>query len=80
MDNLADILHLKDFDQPPEIIAIKEYVRDHYKKDISVTIDKQQIVISSSSAGLIGSLRLNSAALQKKWGPTSAFFFALEGE
>lgn len=79
MDNLADILHLKDFDQPPEIIAIKEYVRDHYKKDISVTIDKQQIVISSSSAGLIGSLRLNSAALQKKVGTNKRILFRIRG-
>lgn len=79
MDNLADILHLKDFDQPPEIIAIKEYVRDHYKKDISVTIDKQQIVISSSSAGLIGSLRLNSAALQKKAGTNKRILFRIRG-
>lgn len=79
MDNLADILHLKDFDQPPEIIAIKEYVREHYKKDISVTIDKQQIVVSSSSAGLIGSLRLNSAALQKKVGTNKRILFRIRG-
>ncbi|MBP7857522.1 MAG: hypothetical protein WAW63_04830 [Candidatus Saccharimonadales bacterium] len=65
MDGLADILSNKDFDIPPEAQAIKEYVRRHYDHEVTVTVSQRNIAVSGRSAALIGTLRLNSRALQK---------------
>jgi len=65
MDSLSDILSNKDFSIPQEVIAIKDYVAKQYNKDIQVTISEKEIIISSRSAGLISSLRLNSPELYK---------------
>ncbi len=65
MDSLSDILSNKDFAMPDEATAIKSYVAKTYALDVSVTVTANEIIVSSTSAGLISSLRLNSPALQK---------------
>jgi hypothetical protein len=65
MDGIADILSRKDFDVPPEVQAIKDYVRRHYDQDVHVTADKRAFIVSARSAALIGTLRLNAPAIQK---------------
>lgn len=65
MDNLSDILSRKDFDVPPEITAIKDYVKRHYDSDIQVQMQPRTIIIKARSAALIGTLRLNAPAIQK---------------
>lgn len=65
MDGIADILSRKDFDVPPELQAIKEYVRRHYNQDVTVTMQQRGITVSARSSGLIASLRLNVSELQK---------------
>jgi hypothetical protein len=64
MDGLGDILRRKDFDQPPEVRAIKEYVRRYYDTEVKVTMQPHAIVVSARSAALIGSLRMNLPKLQ----------------
>ena len=64
MDDLRDILGRKDFDEPPEIRAIKEYVRRYYDADVKVTVQPHAIVVAARSAALIGTLRLNLPKLQ----------------
>ncbi len=65
MDDIRDILGRKDFDVPPEIQAIKAYVRRHYDTDVHIVVQPRTITVSARSAGLIGSLRLNATDLQK---------------
>jgi len=65
MDSLADILANKDFSQPDEVTIIKTYVAKEYDQEVSVTIYKNEIIISSQSAGLISNLRSNSPKLTK---------------
>lgn len=64
MDDLSEILRRKNFDEPPEVRAIKEYVRRYYDVEVRVTVQQHAIVISARSAALIGSLRLNLPKLQ----------------
>ncbi len=64
MDGLGDILKHKDFDEPQEIRAIKEYVRRHYDAEVRVAMQPHTILVSARSAGLIGSLRMNLPKLQ----------------
>ena len=65
MDGIRDILRGKDFDIPPEIKAIKDYVRRFYDSEVTVTNTKQALVINAPSAALISSLRLNVSKIQK---------------
>jgi len=68
MDNLESILSRRDFDEPPEIRAIKGYVRRYYDADVQVTMQPHTIVVAARSAALIGSLRLNLPKLQEAAG------------
>lgn len=66
MDGLNDILRRKDFDQPPEVGAIKEYVRRYYNDaEVRVTVQPHAIIVAARSSALIGSLRLNLPKLQE---------------
>ena len=66
MDDLANILRRKDFDEPPEVRAIKEYVRRYYNEaEVRVTMQQHAIIVAARSAALIGSLRLNLPKLQE---------------
>ena len=51
-------------DEPPEIRAIKDYVRRYYDADVKVTLQPHAIVVAARSAALIGSLRMNLPKLQ----------------
>lgn len=63
-DSLGDLLANRDFDEPPEIRAIKDYVRRYYDAEVRVSVQPHSIVVAARSAGLIGSLRLNLPKLQ----------------
>lgn len=65
MDDIADILRRKDFDTPPELLAIKEYVRRHYDHEVHVSQQPRSIIIAASSSALIATLRLNAPAIQR---------------
>jgi len=64
MDDLRNILARRDFDEPAEVRAIKDYVRRYYEADVQVTMQPHTIIVSARSAGLIGSLRVNLPKLQ----------------
>lgn len=64
-DTIADILHRKDFDMPPEVRAIKDYVLRHYQSEVHVTVQPRTLLVTARSASLIGTLRLNAPALQQ---------------
>lgn len=57
MQSLQDIIGRKDFDTPPEVEAIKTFVRKTFSSDVGVTIQAYSITITTPSAALAGSLR-----------------------
>lgn len=63
-NSLADILSKKDFDEPPEMAAIKKFVQDNYQEDVEVLVREHDIVIAGRSASLVNTLRLNMRQLQ----------------
>jgi hypothetical protein len=63
-DSLGDLLARRNLDEPPEVRAIKAYVRRHYDAEVKVTVQPHTIVVAARSAGLIGSLRLNLPKLE----------------
>lgn len=76
-NSLRDILANRDFDMPPEVRAIKEYVRRYYDTEVNVTVQPHNIVVSAKSAGLIGSLRMNLPKLQEASGTEKRIIFRI---
>lgn len=63
-DSISNILADK-WDEPPEIRAIKDYVRQKFKADVGVSIRDKHITISAPSAALAGALRMQLHELQR---------------
>ncbi|MFZ1484320.1 MAG: hypothetical protein WAS36_04905 [Candidatus Saccharimonadales bacterium] len=68
MDSLNSILGKRDFDVPPEVTAIKDYVRRHYDCDVHVQMRDNTIVVYAPNSSLIGTLRMQLPKLQKASG------------
>lgn len=75
MDNLADILSRKDFDQPGEIVALKRYILEHFGADVSIAVRGEQLVVSAPSSSLINTLRLHQVDLKRATGTDKKFVF-----
>lgn len=75
MDNLADILRRKDFDQPGEIATLKRYILEHFGADVSIAVRGEQLVVSAPSSSLINTLRLHQVDLKRVSGTDKKFVF-----
>lgn len=65
MDSLNDILGRKDFDEPPEIALIKDYVLREFKSTVEVVVRERDIAITSASAALANTLRLRTTDIKQ---------------
>lgn len=65
MESLFNLLSKKDFDQPPEVEAIKQYIRNEFNAEVEVTMREKEILIAGASAALVGSLRLHGPRIKK---------------
>lgn len=64
MDSLASLISEKDFQEPPEIAAIKRYVHDTYDSEVGVQVRDTDILVLVDSAALASRLRYDTPALQ----------------
>jgi len=64
MDSLNDILGRKDFEEPPEAMAIKTYVLERFHSSVAVSIKPEAIIVTARSAALAGTLRLHTQELR----------------
>lgn len=63
-DSLGDILQTKRFDEPAEVLVIKNFLHTHYQADCQVTMQTAQIVIEVKGASLAGAIRVRLHELQ----------------
>lgn len=68
MDSLYELLAGKNFDEPPEIAAIKDYIRQNYNAEASVSLRERDILVVVPSAGLASRLRFDMPKLKKAAG------------
>lgn len=66
MDSLHSILSNKDFDEPPEMAAIKKYVLDEFRINVAVLVREKDIVVTVPSAALAGTLRLRGPEIKRR--------------
>jgi len=57
-NSLQELLQNKNFDEPPEIKIIKDFLHTHYSSDCEVTVQPQQIAITVRGSALAGALRM----------------------
>jgi hypothetical protein len=77
MDSLNDILSRKDFDEPSESLAIKQYVREQFDEAVAVTVRERDIIIAAPSAALANTLRMRILAIQKLVGTQRRLVFRI---
>jgi hypothetical protein len=77
MSDLADILRQRRFSEPPEIAVIKSYVQEHFQSSVTISMQPDKIIITSSSAALINTLRLHQADLAEACGVTKTIVFRI---
>lgn len=65
MDSLSSILSDRNFDEPPEVAAIKGFVRDTFQSDVGVQLRDRDIVVMVPSAALASRLRFAMPALRE---------------
>lgn len=66
VDSLNNILSKKDFDEPPEVQAIKKYVKDTFRIDVSVMVREKDILVIVPSAALATTLRLRGPDIKRR--------------
>jgi len=64
-DSIADLLSKRDFEEPPEVRIIKEFIRKRFDADAAVSLQQQQIIIAVNSSALAGALRMDLHELQR---------------
>jgi phosphoribosylpyrophosphate synthetase len=77
MDSLDNILKHKNFDEPPEVAAIKKYVQDEFNMTVGVLVRDKDIVIQASSAALANTLRLRTTEIKQRCRTTKRLTFRI---
>jgi hypothetical protein len=77
MSSIADILANKQYDEPTEVQVIKEFVRESFKSNVSVTMQQKQIIITTPSAALAGTLRMHVHTITELCGTDKRLVFRI---
>ncbi|HVA10895.1 MAG TPA: hypothetical protein VNG32_01885 [Candidatus Dormibacteraeota bacterium] len=77
MDSLSDILHHKDFDEPPEMSAIKKYVYSEFKVEVGVQVRERDIVVMVPNSALANTLRLRGPDIKRRCQLTKRLTFRI---
>lgn len=64
-DSIADLLRKRDFEEPPEVRIIKQFIRERFDADASVLVQQRQIIIGVEGSSLAGALRMHLHQLQR---------------
>jgi hypothetical protein len=77
MDSLDDILRNKDFSEPRESKAIKNFVKKRFNEIVTVQLQKNSIIIVSGNSSLADSLRQLGPQLQEAAKTDKKLFFRI---
>ncbi len=77
MDSLQELLNKYSPQEPPEVLAIKQFVSEQFGADSSVGINGETLVITVRSAALANALRLRLPALKAAVQTNKRFIFRI---
>ena len=64
-DSLQDIIAKRQWEEPPEVQIIKEFILERFQAVPTITMQDKQIIIQVRGAALAGSLRMQLHHLQE---------------
>ncbi|MDQ3093630.1 MAG: hypothetical protein M3Q70_00425 [bacterium] len=64
MDNLQDLMSNSSFIEPPQVKAIRDYVKQQYETDCSVNVTPRSYVLAVPSASLASNLQLEKQQIE----------------
>ena len=70
-DSIKDLLNNRGFEQPDEIIHIKNFVNDIFDETPAVKITPNSIIITVSNSALAGALRMHLHTLSEEMKTTT---------
>lgn len=70
MQGLNDILAQKNFDEPTEVTALKQYIFEKYEAICSVSVSKTALFVTVNSSSLAGAIRMNQIFIKQRCGIT----------
>ncbi len=65
-DSIGDVLGKRQYNEPPEITVIRDFVRAHYGEVPKLRVTQDSILITVSNSALAGSLRMRLHTLNSK--------------
>ena len=79
MDSIFTILGRKDFEEPKEIVDIKQYVSDEFGVSVGVQVRDKDIIILVPNAALANTLRLRGPEIKKRYKIEQRLTFRIDG-
>jgi hypothetical protein len=76
-NSLADILGNFNYDEPPEVAGIKQYIERLYKITPVVQVRPRDIIITVANGSLANTLRFETVQLQKAAGTKKKLVFRI---
>ena len=64
MDSLQDLLNSKRPQEPPQLKALRNYVREHHDQDSAASVTNSGYTLTISSASLASILRMEMPQIQ----------------
>lgn len=77
MGDLGEILNKRQFQEPPEVKAIKEYIGKHFKATVRISVTPESIVVIAGSSSLANALRLSSRQISTECGVDRPLIFRI---
>lgn len=65
-NSIGDVLGKRRYDEPAELIVIRDFVRSKFEETPNLKVTSDSIIISVSNAALAGALRPHLHTLQDK--------------
>lgn len=66
MDSLSDLVNKKLPQEPPQVAALKDYVKNNYGESAAVSVNPKFYRIRVASASLAGRLRMDTIQITKE--------------
>lgn len=77
MDNLGDLIAKRAPKEPPEIAAIKQYIKATLNSSSKVSFQGEAIVVTVTSASLANTLRYHASKLKAAAGTEKQLIFRI---
>ncbi len=66
MDSIGDLLNTNQSAEPPQVAALKKYVKDNYDSKASVRVSPKYLLISAPNAAIAHKMRVDTLKITEE--------------